>query len=583
MEEILKNKGKVIFLGNEAIVRASLEAGVQFATTYPGAPSSEIGDIFYKIQNSKFKIQNLYFEYSVNEKVVLEAGIGASFAGLKTLVVMKHFGLNVCSDALLPFLYTGSNGSMVIIVGDDPSCHSSAQSEQNSRFYSYLFHLPTLEPASPQEAKDFTKLAFELSEKFKIPILIRTTTRVAHQRELVKLENLKLNKFKPNFDIKEFKKTSSEKFAAMPSRILEMKKKLLAKISNIQEFSENSSINKVENCASIPRYKRKQTKKLGIITTGISYLHAREVLKEINLSLPILKLGFFYPLPEKKIKNFIKNFKKVLVVEELEPCLEKEIQRLAKDVNPGLEIIGKKLLPEIGELNHDQIIAAIAKLLNKKYKKLEIENYLSASPCEAKRAGQLKEKLEIRNWELEIPKRYPQLCPGCPYWFVFSAIKKAVKPQEVIFGGDIGCYMLAGFPPHFLQDYLSCMGSSIGIAHGIKKSTNGQKLIAFIGDATFFHAGIPALINVVRNQSNPLIILMDNQTTAMTGQQPHLGIKSDNLPIIKIEEIIRACGVKNLKIIDPIKIKEMVKTIRVFLKKKEPSLIIARRPCVRLN
>jgi len=555
MEEILLQKPgkKIILLGNEAIVRGALESGVQFVSTYPGTPASEIGNTFFRID----KRAKIYFEFSTNEKVALEAAIGASFSGLKTLVAMKNFGTNVALDALIPFVYTGTKGPTVIISADDPSCHSSAQSEENTRGISYLVHIPILEPSDPQECKDFTKLAFKISEKFKIPVIIRTTTRVAHQRAPVKLSKVT----KPGNVIGEFIK-DPERFVTMPPRVLEMKKELLKKIEEIKKFSEKSPINQIS------RGRASVSSKLGVITSGVSYLYVREALKELNLNLPVLKLGFFYPLPEKKIQNFIKKFKKVLIVEELEPYLEKEIERLAKTANPKLQIFGKNLLPEVGELKPEIVTSTIAKFANYK---LKIENLL-----------------KIENWKLKIPKRFPQLCPGCPYWLVFGAVKKAVDPKKVIFGGDIGCYMLAGLSPHFLQDYLSCMGSSIGIAHGIKKATNPafakasagkQKLITFIGDSTFFHAGIPALINTVFNKSNPLIIVMENQTTAMTGHQPHPG--APLVPNgIKIEEIVKACGVKNLKIIDPINQEEFINAVKEFLEKSEVSVIIATHPCI---
>jgi len=407
--------------------------------------------------------------------------------------------------------------------------------------------MPTLEPADPQECIEFTKLAFQISEKFKIPVMIRTTTRVAHQRAPVRMSNMEYKISNKGKFIK-----NPKQFVTLPPRVLEMKKELLEKIEKVKEFSEKSPTN----------YELKRiTNKLGIITSGISYLYVREALNELKLGLPILKLGFFYPLPEEKIKNFIKNFKKVLIVEELEPFLEKEVERLAKEANCKLKVIGKELIPEVGEIKPEIVTLAIAKFANCK---LKIEN-----------------SLKIRNWKLKIPKRFPQLCPGCPYWFVFGAIKRAVDPKKVIFGGDIGCYMLAGFPPHLIQDYLFCMGSSIGIAHGIKKATD-QKLITFIGDSTFFHAGIPALINTVFNNSNPLIIILDNRTTAMTGHQPHPGAPATQNGL-KIENVVKGLGIKNLKVIDPINQEEFIAAIKEFLNKKEVSVIVARRPCVQIK
>jgi len=540
---------KIILLGNEAIVRGALESGVNFVSTYPGTPASEIGNIFFKLSQSK-KYKG-YFEFSTNEKVALEAGIGASFSGLRTLVAMKNFGLNVALDSLLPFCYTGTKGQTVIIVADDPSCHSSAQSEENSRFIAKAAHIPVLEPSDPQECKDFVKLGFQISEKFKIPVIIRTTTRVAHQKMPVvlgKIPELKNQKARFIKDVRSF--------VTLPPRVLEMKKELLEKIEKVRKFSEKSSIN------SIYRFPKSIDNKIGIICSGISYLYVMETLKELKLKMPVLKLGFFYPLPEKKIKNFVKKLKKVLIVEELEPFLEKEVERLAKDANPKLKIFGRNLIPEVGELKPEIVSSAIAKIMGKK----------------------INLKSNILN--LKSVKRLPQLCPGCPYWLVISAIKKAVDIKKVIFGGEIGCYMLFGNPPINLQDYLSCMGSSVGIAHGIMKassfekaSEDKRKLIAFVGDSSFFHAGIPPLINTVFNKSNPLIIILNNQTTAMTGHQPHPGA-----PVtpngINIENIVRACGVKYVKTIDQINQEEFANTIKEFLEKDEVSVIIATHPCV---
>jgi indolepyruvate ferredoxin oxidoreductase alpha subunit len=536
MEKILSKKtGEIIpLLGNEAIVRGALEAGVQFVSTYPGTPASEIGNIFYKIS----KKAGAYFEYSVNEKVAMEAGIGASFSGLKTMVAMKHFGLNVCAEALLPFVYTGSKGPFVLFVADDPGCWSSAQSEQNSRAYSYLAHIPTLEPSDPQECKDFIKKAFEISEKFKIPVMVRTTTRVSHQRMPVKLGKFGTIKALSGKFVKD-----RSRFVTLPPRVMEMKEELLEKEKKIKEFAEKGQNPNVKGF------------KKGIIASGISYLYVLESLKELGTSLPVLKLDFFYPFCEEKVKKFISSLKEVLVAEELEPFLEKEVQRTAKEANCKLKIQGKNLLPETGELKPEDVTAAVAKLLNKKYS-------FNKGP------------------EIPSPKRFPQLCPGCPYWLVFGGVKKAVDEKKVIFGGDIGCYMLGGMPPHNLQDFLSCMGSSIGITHGIKKSNlkNPQKTISFIGDSTFFHSGIPALINAVFNKSNPLIIIMDNSTTAMTGHQPNPAAPTTGQGI-KIYDMVRACGVKNVKIADPANQKEFIETIRNFINKKEVSVIISKHPC----
>ncbi len=543
MEEIVKSqKGKMMLLGNEAVVRGALESGVQFVSTYPGTPASEIGNTFFRIA----KEAGVYFEFSVNEKVALEAAAGASFSGLKTLVAMKNFGVNVASDFLLPLCYSGTKGEMVILVADDPSCWSSAQSEENTRGFAYLAHIPILEPSDPQECKDFTKLAFDISKKFKLPIMVRETTRVALQAAPVKLDRIVKGTAKGKF-VKDY-----NKFSTMPPRVLEMKDELLEKIEEIRGISEKSKLNFIEGKLS--------GSNSGIITSGISYLYVKEALQELGISLPILKLGFFHPLPEKKIKSFIKNLKKVLVVEELEPYLEREVERLAKTANPKLIVLGKDVVPVTGELKPEQIISAIANLAGKKTK----FNF----------ASHLK---KFKN--LKPEKRFPQLCPGCPYWLSLSAIKR-IAPKGTIFGGEIGCYMLAAYPPHNMQDYLFCMGSSVSIAHGIQKSTK-QKVIAFVGDSSFFHAGIPAIINAVMNKSNPLIVIMDNRTTAMTGQQPNPGAPAQGKGL-NIEEIVRALGVSHVKTLDPIDIGQFESTLKEFLKKEEVSVLIVQRPCIRI-
>lgn len=552
----------MILLGNEAIVRGAIEAGVQFVATYPGTPASEIGDTFSAFKKSDIKgAADFYFEYSINEKVAMEAGIGASFSGLKTLVAMKSFGLNVASDALLPFVYTGVKGPTVIVAADDPSCHSSGQSEENTRAFAYLAHIPILEPADSQECKDFTKLGFEISEKFKIPVIVRTTTRVSHQSAIVKLGSIKKSQTKAKF-IKNY-----QQFVTMPPRLLDMHDELLAKLEKVKEYAEKNQINKI--------YFPKYGAKIGIITSGISYLHTMEALYYFGTEIPVLKLGIFYPLCDKKIKEFIKGFDKILIIEELEPYLEEKIKEFAKETNYKLKIFGKDILPQTRELKPEQVFGAVAKLLGKDYKLPNIK-------------------------EPKSLKRFPGLCLGCPYWAVFSGVKQAIKESgltqdDVIFGGGIGCYMLASFAPHKLQDYLFCMGSSIGIAHGIKKAVNDkklgkgdQKLISFVGDSSFFHAGMPALANVVHNGSNPIIIIMDNQTTAMTGQQPYPGIegtgKKEKGKKIKIEEVVKALGVENLEIIDTTKdYKNFVSILKKYLQKNELAVIISRHPCVRIK
>lgn len=532
---------KEILIGDEAIVQGALEAGVDFVSGYPGSPSAEIGEKFLKIA----KDNGIYAEWSTNEKVALEAAIGASFSGLKSLVNMKSFGLNVCSDSLLPLAYTGTKAGMVIIVADDPSCHSSAQSEQDSRAYAYLSHIPILEPADPQECIDFTKLGFEISEKFNVPVILRLTTRVSHQRAPVEVGNKPVKQNKKGKFIK-----NPHQFSTMPPRTMEMKKELLDKLEKVKQFLQKSKYNKLTG---------DNKSKIGIIVSAVSYLYVMEALEMFKLNLPVLKLASFYPFEDKLVSDFIKNKKKILVVEELDPYLEKEVINVAKDVNPKLQIFGKNKLPEIGELNTEKICLAVAKITGKKFKPVNIKR-------------------------LSLPKRTARLCEGCPYWFVFPVLKK-IAP-DAIFGGDIGCNMIAGLPPHEMHDYLFCMGASLGISHGVKKSTD-QKVISLMGDGTFFHGGIPALVNAVYNKSNPLVIILDNRITAMTGHQQNPGMgktgAGEDTEELKIEEIVKACGVKNIKVLDPANSKELEDTVKEFLQKSEVSVIICRRICALLE
>jgi len=569
MREILSKEvgKKIILLGNEAVCRGAIESGVDFVSTYPGTPASEIGNTFWQIKEEIKKINpNFHFEFSTNEKVAMEAAAGAAISGFKSLVAMKNFGLNVASDFLCTLMYSGIEGSMVIFVADDPSCWSSAQSEQNTRFYSLMAHIPTLEPSTPQEFKDFTKFAFELSQKFKIPVMIRSTTRASHQSGPVILGKFEVgsSKLEGKF-VKD-----PRRFSTMAPRVLEMKKELFEKVEEIKREGEKSSLNKIIYGG------RTSIDKVGIVTSGVSFLYVMEALKKMNLKLPVLKLGFVYPLPERKILKFLRNLRRVLVVEELEPYLEKEMAILAKRENLKVEILGKgekieggriwkerkAILPQVGELKPEYVEIAISKILNKK----PSFNY----------------QLHLRKFEkIKIPARPPILCPGCPYWWVINAIKKVVDPQKVIFGGEIGCYMLFSHKVINLQDYLYCMGSSTSVAHGISKMTK-QKVICFVGDSSFFHAGIPALINTVFNQSNPLIIIMENRTTAMTGHQPHPGVGDGKA--INIEDVVRACGIKNVKVIDQVENqKEFEEAVKEFLEKDEVSVIIARHTCALLE
>ncbi len=543
MKVLDKEGKKVILLGNEAIVRGALESGIGFASTFPGTPASEIGDTFAAIA----KQVGMYFEYSTNEKVALEAAAGASLSGVRSLVSFKDFGLNVASDSLLPLAYTGIRAGMVVVVADDPNCWSSAQSEQDTRWYARMAHIPMLEPTDAQECKDFTKIAFDLSEKFQLPVIVRTTTRVSHMSSVVQLGKIVKGKSKGIF-VKE-----KEKFFNFTPAILKMHEVLLEKMGQIKSISEKTDINFVVN--------ENAKGDVGVIASGISFDYVMGALEDLKLKLLVLKLGLTYPLPEERIKKFVKNLKSVLVVEELDNILEQEMHAISKDANPKLKIFGKQFLPKSGEYAEEDIISALTKMTGKK---VDFD-----FGTHSKQYG-----------EIQIARRFPVMCPGCQHRATFYAAK--VAAPDATYGGDIGCYMLGMFPPIDTTDFIFSMGASEGVIHGINKSTN-QKTIAFIGDSTFFHAGIPALINAVYNKSNPLIIVLDNRTTAMTGFQPHPGTgktgMGEETKGILIEDVVKACGVENVKVVDPFNFNEMIATIKEFLQKDKVSVIVSKREC----
>jgi len=539
-----KSGKKVILLGNEAIVRGSLESGIGFSSTYPGTPVSEIGDTFSEIA----KEAGIYFEYSTNEKVALEAAAGASLSEVKSLVSFKNFGLNVASDSVFPLAYTGVKAGMVIVVGDDPNCWSSGQSEQDSRCYARLAHLPMLEPSDAQECKTFTKLAFEISERFKTPVFLRLTTRVAHERGLVTLDKIVKGKTSGTF-IKDIK------YKNFPPHIMKTHEEIHDKLEEIEKFSEGKDVNKII-------YPNKESK-LGIVTSGSAFCYVMEAFDDLGIKLPVLKIGLTYPLPENLFKKFIKNLNEILVVEELDPILEDSVYKLAKEFNPKVKIFGKNgYIPKAGECTEEIVISALCRLTGKKYK-LNFKTH----------------RKKFR--KIKIARRLPVLCPGCPHRATFYAAR-AVAGKDAVFGGDIGCYIMGIYPPLETQDFIFSMGASQGISHGIKKVSK-QKIVSFIGDSTFFHAGIPGLINMVYNKSNPLVIVLDNRITAMTGHQPNPGMgvtgMGEQTKEIVIEDIVKACGVENVKVIDPYNLKEMMEAIKEFLNKDKVSVIVSKRQC----
>jgi len=500
-----ENKG-VVLLGNEAIARGALEAGLGFSACYPGTPSSEVGMTLSDVA----KKVGFYFEWSTNEKVAFEACTGAAYSGVRSLTAMKHFGLNVASDSVFPVVFTGVKAGMVLMVADDPFGHSSAQSEQDTRFYARMGKIPMLEPSNAQEAKDFTKLAFEISEKYEIPVILRTTTLVSHSAGTVKLGRIKKPKTRGKF-VKDY-----DRFYNIRPNLQKLHLKLIKKLESIEKEYEN--LNTVEGNG-----------KIGIITSGVSY----QYVKELGLrGVKIAKLNLTHPISKNFIKNFVKNLEKLIVVEELEPVVENFVRVVAKDVNPRVEIYGKNILPRVGEYTPDIILEALAPVL--KIKKPDFSKH------------------EMNLKKIKLPVRKPVMCPGCPHRSTFYAVKK-VLGENVVWAGDIGCYVLGIFEPFKMQDFVISMGASMGVTHGIEKVSN-QKAVIFIGDSTFFHAGMPGLVNLKYNDPKPIVVVMDNGITAMTGHQPHpgsgfTGMGEKCIPI-KIEDVVRSFGIKNVKTVN---------------------------------
>jgi len=538
MHRLLTPKGKLFLLGDEAVVRGALEAGIGFSSTYPGTPASEIGDTFCEI----CKEAGVYSEYSTNEKTATEAAAGAAFSGLRSMVSFKHFGFNVATDSVFPLAYYGVKGGMVIVYSDDPNCWSSGQSEQDSRPFAKVAHMPMLEPSDPQEAKDFTKLAFELSEKFHTPVIIRLTTRVCYSRGAVKLGPIVKGKA-----VGQGVFTKENRWHTMPPKIVERHAELHGVLKKVEEWSEKTDLHRV--------IKGKRND-LGIITSGVSYTYVMEALDRLGLDLPVLKVSM-YPYPKNRIKSFISDMKlkQILIVEELEGFLENEVKAVESEMVIDVRVRGKDLIPQWGEMRLEKVTAAISSILG--------------MPIE-----------EEKKTPANVFKRDPILCPGCPHRASFWNAK-ASAGKELTYAGDIGCYILGIYKPIDMQDYVIAMGAGTGISHGISKAT-GKPVVTVMGDSTFFHAGMPEILNAAYNDSDLLIMVLDNGTTAMTGQQPHAGTGvrcgGEAARKASIEEVAKALGVE-VAVVNPFDTKKMQATITELLKKKGPKVLIARQPC----
>ncbi len=533
---------QLLLLGNEAIVRGAIEAGVVVATCYPGTPSSEIGDSFFQMQRES----GVYFEYSTNEQIAMEVAGAAALAGVRAICSMKHVGLNVAADFLMSIAYEGVKGGFVIVSADDPSLFSS-QNEQDNRYYGKLSGLPILEPSSVAEAKEMTKDAFALSEELQEPVILRTTTRINHATGPVILGAIGAKK-----TAGEFPKDPS-RYTMVPSTSMKLHKILLSNYEKAAVKSDDSPYNIISGNG-----------KWGIVTSGVSYNYVIDAVKDLAIEskVGILRIGFSHPLPDGIIKKFLSQKEKVLVVEELEPYLEEGLKVKAQEAANTVQIRGKGdgLFSRAYEFDPRMVRSVIASYFGIKHK----------------------DKKPVVTTDLPaIPQRPPNLCPGCPHRATYAAVRKAYG-DEPIYANDIGCYTLGMLPPLRMADITVCMGASIGLGAGFAKVT-GRKVVSFIGDSTFFHAGIPGLINAVHNDHNITVVIMDNGTTSMTGFQPDPGTDMNNIgfknPRVPIEDMVKGIGVKHVAVVNPFKYRKMVEQVKEAVEFNGVSVIISRAIC----
>jgi len=514
---------KQLMQGNTAAARGLYEAGCCVASSYPGTPSTEITE-------EAAKFNEIYCEWAPNEKVAMETAFGASLAGKRSFCGMKHVGLNVAADPLFTVSYTGINAGMVICVADDPGMHSS-QNEQDSRHYARAAKLPMLEPSDSQEALEFFKKAYDISEEFDTPVIVKMCTRVAHSQSLVELGT------RDDDNEKTYEKNIA-KYVMMPGNAIKRHPVVEDRMMRLKIYSDFSNMNRVDEG---------QDNSVGIITSSTSYQYVKEACGDLY---PVLKIGMIWPLPDEKIKDFAKTVKRLIIVEELDPFIENHCKAL------GISCEGKNLFPINGELSQN-IIAE--KLLNKSTTGTKLDE--------------------------KIPPRPPVMCAGCPHRGLFFTLNK----NQCTVLGDIGCYTLGAVAPLAAMDMTLCMGASVSALHGFNKALGGKnkKVVAVIGDSTFMHSGMTGLANIAYNQSKSLVIILDNSITGMTGHQQNpttgFNIKGDPAGKINLENLCRAMGFNRVRVVDPYNLKECEDALKEELAADEASVIISRRPCALLK
>jgi indolepyruvate ferredoxin oxidoreductase alpha subunit len=548
VSEVLKsNPTRAFMLCNEAIVRGALEADVKVVSAYPGSPTSEILDTFSEVA-PKLDVR---MEIAANEKVALETCAGASMAGLRSITSMKSVGLNVASDSFFSLSYTGVKGGLVLVVADDPQAHSS-QTEQDGRLFAPAAYIPMLEPSDPEEAYTMTKVAFSVSEKHEVPVMLHTSTRVNHQSGIVKTGKMSRTPFK-----KVRWEHPPGRFVTVADSARKFKLGLLERTKRIEEEFALSPLNVVTDKDS----------DVGILASGAGFNYAVDAAGALGIHPAMLKLGTTYPVPRSLLAEFMDGLSTLIVVEELSPYLESNVTAIAKDANPKLKIFGKLSghLSEALEYNTNIVVNAFAKILGIK----PPVDYVKIT----QRAAELKEGL---------PERWPTFCPGCPHRATLYALKQALKGRNHILATDIGCYSMSFLPPLKYGDTLLSMGAALGVAAGLQYAVE-DKVVAMVGDSTFYHASLPGLVNAVHHGDDFTLVILDNSVTAMTGQQPHPGsdVTAGGRPAkrLVLENVVRGLGVEDVTIVDPYEVNETASQMKDALSRKGPNVIISRREC----